>query len=141
MQYITKKVYDSILNTIGKSPIESGGILGEKDGIICEFYFDEDAKHTKSNYIPNLSKLNKVIEEWQENGVQFIGFAHSHPNEYNKPSLGDGLYAQKLLTCNPQLERLIFPIVIISLNNVQVFFYEFVNEFKPINVYVIGENK
>lgn len=139
MQYITLKAYCSILNTIGKQPIETGGILGEKNGIICEFYFDKNAKCDKCEYVPEINDLNKVIEKWHEEGLLFIGIAHSHPNGFDMPSQNDGLYAKIILSTNAHLKRLVFPIITIENDNVKISFYEFSGDrFKKIDIVIIN---
>ena len=138
MQYIKRKVYDDIVHTIGKAPIESGGIIGEKDGIICEYFFDKSDVHKDCRYIPNLNKLNAIINAWNKRGVSFIGFVHSHPNMYNKPSTGDAEYAQKLFLYNKNLKRLVFPIVTFSSDEgISISFYEYIEAFKEIGVTII----
>ena len=135
--YISQKVYDEIVFTIGNAPIESGGIIGEKDGVICEYFFDKKAKQNQEKYVPSLNLLNKIIERWHENGINFIGIVHSHPNNYKRPSLNDEKYAQKLMKCNPHLSRLIFPIVTVSSDNIEIVFFEFTEKFTRVNISVL----
>lgn len=112
--------------------------MGEKNGVLCEYYFDKTAKCTKDEYTPNIKKLNRVIKKWQRKGVIFAGIVHSHPNMYDKPSLNDEEYARNLLLINPELQRLIFPIVTTSSTNIQLSFYEYKKTFIEIDISIIG---
>ena len=108
MWYIDSSVYKDILETIGNAPIESGGIIGIKNNVICAYYFDKCTYNKESKYVPNISRLNSVIKKWHKQGIEFAGIVHSHPNSYNKPSLSDGDYAKILMENNNFLNRLFF---------------------------------
>ena len=66
---ITKEVFSQIRETIGSRIPETGGILGSSDvSHIDYFYFDETANVTGATYEPDRDKLNRVIQQWYEEG-------------------------------------------------------------------------
>ena len=69
---IYKQVYEDIVLSVKDIPPESGGILGEKDGVIQFVEYDEGKKDRKKcSYSPNVEKLNLVIQDWQKKEIQF----------------------------------------------------------------------
>lgn len=95
----TKEVYEAIRHSIGARPAESGGMLGTSDGgkTIDHFYFDNTAVMTANTYSPDIATLNRIINQWDEQGVRFCGIIHSHPLGSRKPSHEDVEYAQRIL--------------------------------------------
>ena len=130
MYFIQKSILDEIKNTIGITTMESGGIIGAKDNVICAYYFDDKNIGNISEYIPDTEKLNSIIRAWGNIGIHFIGIVHSHANAYDKPSLGDKIYADNLIKENSFLERVLFPIVTKTNAFVKVDFYEYCKETK-----------
>ncbi len=98
------------------APIESGGIIGSKDGVICAFCFDDDNYHFDC-YIPNVKKLNDKIAEWANNGIRFAGIVHSHHNDCRLVSDADKCYAVEVQKSVGNL-TLYFPIVTICRQDV-----------------------
>lgn len=95
---ITKEVFSQIRETIGSRIPETGGILGSSDGShIDYFYFDETANVTGATYEPDRDKLNRVIQQWYEEGIEFVGFVHSHPRGVIRPSSPDNLYTERIM--------------------------------------------
>ena len=96
---LTRQVWNEIRATIGRHPAETGGILGSGDGgrTIDHFYFDRSAHTTGSTYKPDTAAINRVIREWNDQGVQFIGFIHSHPRGHTVPSSEDIRYAKRIM--------------------------------------------
>lgn len=103
----------SILETIGNTQPESGGILGCcKDNVITAFYFDEAAGTGKRSYIPTTKAIEHQINEvWYPLGFEFGGLIHSHP-DYATPTLStpDIQMAEKIMRHN-QLKQLILIVV------------------------------
>lgn len=90
---ITEEVFTQIRETVGYHIPETGGILGSSDGKhIDHFYFDRTAEVTGATYEPDCVELNLVIQKWYEEGIEFVGFIHSHPRGAVKPSDPDNLY-------------------------------------------------
>jgi len=96
---MTSVVYEQICNTIGRNHPETGGMLGSSDGgrTIDYYYFDDTAKTTGSTYSPDTEKLNLVIEQWNRESIELVGFIHSHPGDNRAPSSGDCLYVKKIM--------------------------------------------
>jgi len=107
--FIKYNTYKSIIKTLSKYPIESGGILGARKNIICRFYADESCIGN-NYYIPNIKKLNSVIEYWFKSDILFSGIVHSHPNGFNKLSNEDTKYAVEIIK-NNNMKSILFPIV------------------------------
>ena len=97
----TPEVLEQIRETIGSRHAETGGMLGTTDGgrTIDHFYFDRSASVSGVTYSPDTDTLNDVIAKWNEQGIKFCGFIHSHPLGSKAPSLGDYIYAKRILSC------------------------------------------
>lgn len=112
---MASEVYREILYTIGAYAAETGGILlGPIDSNdVTGFYFDNSAKCSRATYSPDHLTLSKKLkEEWMPSGIDFKGFAHSHPRRINRLSSGDMVYIQRLLKINPDMEMFAAPIVL-----------------------------
>lgn len=112
--YITKNVYDEIPESYSLPPPEQGGILGVKNGIVCEYYHDDSVGTTESAvYVPEVAVLNKKIEEWSAEKITFGGIIHSHLLGQSKLSAGDEEYIKQLFELlSPKINLLYFPIII-----------------------------
>ncbi len=110
---MSKKVYEDIMNKIGALYPERGGIIGEKEGIICEFYYDTQAECNNNTYIPNVNELNIILKEWYEHGIKFAGIIHSHPCCKKELSYADIEYAKRIMKVN-DMKNILFPIVLID---------------------------
>ena len=97
---INSKVIDAIRENLRVS--EVGGILGiDENRIVTKFYNDSTGITTKLRYIPNVQKLNAVIQNWAKENISFIGFVHTHPKGAEKLSSRDVEYAEKIkLQCS-----------------------------------------
>ena len=136
MYRMKKEVYEKILETIGIAQIESGGIIGKKNGVICKFYFDDSETRYTDKYVPDFIKLNKIIEKWYDDEIFFAGIVHSHPNSCAVPSKEDEVYVSKLMENNSDLNSILFPIVTKYKGVATITFFEFTGEFKEIDVTV-----
>jgi len=110
---ITRDAYDQIKDTIGQRPAETGAMLGgsRRYGVITRVHLDHSATVSRATYSPDISVANKVIRQWEDEGIDFMGFAHSHPGGYGRPSMGDKVYAERILRALPKLDRMAMPIV------------------------------
>ena len=109
----TPEVYQQIVSSIGAFPAEQGGMLGSSDGgkTIDHYYWDRQASTSCATYSPNVELINnKILPEWNANGVRLVGFVHSHPKGCTQPSSGDVIYARQLLKALNE-ERFFLPIV------------------------------
>lgn len=107
-------VVTDIYRSVGSQPAEQGGMLGgrRKAGTVTAYRFDDSARRTTATYSPDAGGLNELLrEEWNPNGVDFLGFVHSHPSGVWRPSSGDAAYAERILAAIPDMDRLLLPIV------------------------------
>lgn len=111
---IDQHTYDALRTAFSPVPPEAGGILGSSNGCICAFAYDPGTPDiTRNCYTPNVDFLNRIIEQWQTQGITFYGIVHSHPTGQQKLSEADLSYIQTILDCMPeQIDALYFPIVI-----------------------------
>lgn len=108
---MTKEVYDQILDTIVAQHPETGGVLGRKNGIICKYFYDDNADINQNRYVPNVEKINTILGQWLKDDIEFAGIIHSHPEDVNELSYADIHYARKILQEN-SLEYVIFPLIV-----------------------------
>lgn len=107
--YIETQIFDNIRESL-RLP-EMGGILGiDNTNTVVKFHHDITGVTHKHHYIPDTDKLNKVIIEWAESQIKFIGFVHSHGNCKSNLSSTDIKYARKIRNfCNmPEILMLLY---------------------------------
>lgn len=105
--------FNDIVNTIGFNKAETGGLLfgNEEDYIVRKIVFDKNAKTTSASYTFNTEFLNPEIKRlWNEERLSCIGFIHSHPIGYAKPSPPDISYFTSMFQYMPR-KQYIIPIV------------------------------
>lgn len=100
MYLLDESVLNEIVNTLIQP--EMGGILGiDETNTVVKFQFDNTGRSTAHRYIPDVKILNRVIGEWYNSGIFFIGFVHSHAQGREQLSPCDIRYAEKIKTaCN-----------------------------------------
>lgn len=111
----TPEVYRAIRESIGRLAAEHGGMLGgnRRTGEITHFYLDTTAIRNGALYTPDAKLLTSLLEEeWNPKGIDLLGFVHSHPPGFRRPSGGDELYARRILEANSDLSYLFLPIVL-----------------------------
>ncbi len=106
---VTTCVFDALLS-LHSTTYEQGGILGGKNGIITHFYLDNGAERNGFCYKPNVQALNEVIENWYNDGIDFLGLAHSHPKGKALLSASDVSFAEQLFKSNG-LQKCYFPLI------------------------------
>jgi proteasome lid subunit RPN8/RPN11 len=106
-------VFAAIRKTIGTLPPESGGLLAgsRKTGVITFFYFDDLANCSSVGYSPDTVTLNLLLTRLNAEGIDMLGFVHSHPAGLHQPSGGDIYYCRKIFAANPGMPFLVIPIV------------------------------
>lgn len=111
---LLQNVYLEMLNSYPIPPPEQGGIIGMKNNVVCEYYHDNSKNPTdRAVYEPDIYALNKKIEEWNKNGIQFAGIIHSHLLEQNTLSSGDKEYIKQIFDKLPKdINKLYFPVII-----------------------------
>jgi len=107
---------EMLIELMGRPP-ETGGILlgpiGSED--ITQFCFDVGGRCSDATYSPDHSTLSRLLKEvWIPSGIDFKGFAHSHPHGYDRLSPGDLAYITRLLIRNPDMRVFAAPIVLPS---------------------------
>lgn len=110
-------VHRQIMGAVGTKAPENGMVLGgdPADGIVRHVVFDDGAERSGSTYSPDHIRLNSLLTDWwRPSGIRLLGFVHSHPGQFARPSGGDLHYADVILTANPHLQRLLMPIVTVS---------------------------
>ena len=111
---MTAAVYRQIMAAVGGKPPENGMLLGgdPADGVVRHVVFDDGAERSGATYSPDHVRLNALLTDWwRPSGIRLLGFVHSHPGQFARPSGGDLRYAQAILGANRHLERLLMPIV------------------------------
>lgn len=111
---IIEVLYKQIINQMPDVPPETGGILGERNGVICAVVFDEgDVQNERYAYVPDVDRLNKVISQWASEEIRFAGIFHSHPGKQEELSIADTEYIRKIMAAMPDtVQTLHFPIVL-----------------------------
>lgn len=110
---ITRDVFNKIMRSYPRVPPEMGGILGRKNGIICNYFHDKGVCDGKSAvYEPTIDLLNNQIALWSEIGISFAGIIHSHLDHETNLSAADIKYIEKIISSLPQdYIQLYFPII------------------------------
>lgn len=110
---ITRQIKETVPLMFSPAPPEQGGILGMKDGVISAFVLDNSEQKTESaEYSPNTQFLNRQIEKWADEGIEFCGILHSHPSGQTTLSGSDMEYIKELYHVNLWLEKTYFPLII-----------------------------
>lgn len=107
-----QSVSEIIRETIGNTRAESGGLgFGSKqDMIVRKFVFDP-RQGTNATYTLNSRFFNPIIQQlWEEEGLEPLMIAHSHPVSFPQPSAPDVEIGKKYLQ-RFELDILYFPIV------------------------------
>ena len=110
---VTRQVSDQLERSIGQHRAETGAMLGgsRQRGLISEVFLDRQAEVSSVIYLPDIPTVNQVIRKWEAQGLNFMGFAHSHPGGFARPSNGDRVYAERILRVMPTLDRMAMPII------------------------------
>lgn len=110
---ITTEAFDRIRTTVGQRPAGTGAVLGvRKPGLITHAHLDEAAAVSGVTYSPDVSSVNQLLSsDWDPQGVAFMGFVHSHPGSFTRPSHDDQIYAERILGVLPNLDQMAMPIV------------------------------
>lgn len=115
--------FADLVAAVGSVPPETGGLLlgSREDFVVQKFIFDRSGSRSYTSYDPDVSVLNKIVKrEWEERGLQLIGWAHSHPRGSDRLSgdygsgAGDLAYLNRIFAAMPTLTKFIVPIVFSS---------------------------
>ena len=111
---IMENIYIDVMEKCASNHIETGGILGGRNGIIFKFEFDKGTNLSSvQHYYPNIERLNDCLENWRLEDIDFYGIVHSHIYKLKELSSDDMLYIQAIMRAMPeQIQFLFFPIVL-----------------------------
>lgn len=109
---ISKTLYERLMKEIPTVPPEIGVILGKKTNIIDYYYLDYGLAHSAECYVPNIDILNSVINDWARDGIQFVGFAHTHNNIPTLSSADKEYIFEILQAVKSYRKSLLFPVII-----------------------------
>jgi Prokaryotic homologs of the JAB domain len=121
--HFSASAFADLIAFVGHVPPETGGLLlgSRRDYVVKKFVFDESGSRSHSSYDPDVAVLNKIVKrEWEENELQLIGWAHSHPRGVERLSgdygggTGDLGYLTRIFEAMPALPKFIVPIVFSS---------------------------
>ncbi len=115
----TQPAYLDIVRSVGSINHESGGVLlgNAKEFVVQKFIFDFQGRCSAGGYDPDADYLNKIVKEEKQNGLDFLGFVHSHPRGVSNLSgdfgngIGDIGYIERIFEAYPDLEKLLVPII------------------------------
>ncbi len=117
-----ESAFSDLYDKVGVLPPETGGILlgSPEDSIVQKFVFDPSGKTSSAAYDPDVDFLNGELDKARKEGLELLGFVHSHPRGVSKLSsdMGNGIgdlgYIKKILDAFPHLDRFLVPIVFSS---------------------------
>lgn len=120
----SESAYNHINDTVGSFPAETGGILlGSLDDFkVQRFVFDPNGKTNSAAYDPDIDFLNKELKKARKEGLDLLGFVHSHPRGVSRLSgdfgngIGDLGYIKRILDAFEHLDKFLVPIVYSSVD-------------------------
>jgi hypothetical protein len=122
---IQQEVFNKIFAVANSINLEIGGILGSsKNGIITDVVADipENVVGCRFDYSPNIAFLNKQIENWAENDIEFLGLFHTHFSGSKNLSEADVEYIKAIMNVSRGLvEYLYFPLFTLPDNELTVY--------------------
>lgn len=85
------KVLDQFRTSVGYYRAETGGMLACSNDPQCvdAFYFDKKSKNTSASYSYDVEDMSAAFRKWKGMGFRSVGFVHSHPQNYIRPSFDD----------------------------------------------------
>lgn len=123
---IQKKVYQDLMQQLctGTAAREVGGILGGSGGCVTTFFLDCNALSSHPCcYVPDVAKLNVVIQAWDQGSILFMGVFHTH---YHADSLStqDQRYAQVILgaAARAEIRTVYFPVISLEKGRMAVYY-------------------
>ena len=78
------------------------------------------------------------MEKWDEQGITFVGFIHSHITNDKEPSLTDLIYVRKFISANQDIKQVDFPVVYSDNGKLAIQYYIFKqNQFFPVDILLV----
>ena len=113
MNLITAGTLNSIINSLGSTDIESGGLIGSSDGsAIDAFFYDAGIDCSAKEYNPDIESLQDQLLRWDEENIRFCGIIHSHADD-RYLSNKDVSMARRILENNP-LDSILMPVFLLK---------------------------
>lgn len=113
---ISKELLNEIIMKLPSELPETGGIIGGNSDVVTEYWIEipkEKVDGFMCCYIPDVDKINEMIQEWAKKGVEFMGMFHTHYFGVDTLSEGDISYIKEILAAMPDgISKLYFPIFI-----------------------------
>jgi proteasome lid subunit RPN8/RPN11 len=85
----THYIDEMIAHARREAPLECCGVLGGTNGRVLKLYQATNAEHSRYCYNIEPQELFRINQECEENGWQFLGIYHSHPDSAAYPSPTD----------------------------------------------------
>lgn len=87
----SQKVLDQFRTSVGYYKAETGGMLAcsSDTQYIDTWCFDKKSKNTSASYSYDVEDMSAVFRKWKGMGFRSVGFVHSHPQYYIRPSFDD----------------------------------------------------
>lgn len=122
---ITKEALRKIEEIAHDKNVETGGILGAEsdDTVSCVFAdLPDSTAGCRFDYFPNTVFLNKQIEAWSENNIEFVGMFHTHFSGSKNLSAADSKYIEAIMNESRGItEYLYFPVFTLPDNELTVY--------------------
>lgn len=85
------KVLDQFRTSVGYYKAETGGMLACSSDTQCidAYCFDKKSKNTSASYSYDIEDMSAAFRKWKGMGFRSVGFVHSHPHHYVRPSFDD----------------------------------------------------
>lgn len=117
---VAESTYKNILDTIGSSDPELGGMLGTTKGRACceHFILDEIDRRWFHMYRPNVDYLNACLRRWDERDIELTAFVHSHASIHPTLSTAD-LEFGKALAKQLNTQTIYMVLVVMYLDKLQ----------------------
>lgn len=97
---IPRRLFQSMMDTIGAYPTESGGAFAISEGAMSDYYFDLEAGVGQRFYRPTTDAITNQAVQWYRSSQAFGGFIHSHAASYTMLSAMDIVAAEMTMGAN-----------------------------------------
>jgi len=136
MVKVSCELINRIMDLLGSTDYESGGLLGSSNGdVVDTLYFDIGRRCSYTDYFPNVSLWEEQLQKWSESQIQLVGIIHSHINS-EKLSEKDVVMARRVVTAN-SLECIQMPVFV--LNEKRIVWYEVSSDYVNVLSFEVNE--
>ena len=87
----TEELLDQFRKNVGYFRPETGGMIGcSGDASVIDLYvFDKSSRNTSVSFDYDAKAMTKFYHKWKASGGNAVGFIHSHPFNFTRPSYDD----------------------------------------------------